>query len=99
MSKQENKPLLKVVKPINFMFHRAEVQLGDLVNQIPVAKELFKESVRLDLHPSGPIHWHYLGLLAILQNHLHLKCVFQWPVYQMTMMGSFTSSARSHSNV
>lgn len=61
MNNQENKPSLKVVKPINFMFHRAEVKLSDLANQVPVAKELFKESVRLDLHPSGPIHWHYFG--------------------------------------
>jgi len=60
MNNQENLPLLKVVKPINFLFHRAEVKLSDLMNQIPIAKELFKESVRLDLHPSGPIHWHYL---------------------------------------
>ncbi len=54
-------PTIKLVKPINFLFHRAEVKLSDLVNQIPIAKELFKESVRLDLHPSGPIHWHYFG--------------------------------------
>lgn len=61
MNNQERIPSLKTVKPINFLFHRAEVQLSDLVNQIPVAKELFKESVRLDLHPSGPVHWHYFG--------------------------------------
>jgi effector-binding domain-containing protein len=61
MDNQENIPSLKVVKPINFLFHRAEVKLSDLANQIAVAKELFKESVRLDLHPSGPIHWHYFG--------------------------------------
>ncbi len=52
-------PSIKLVKPINFLFHRAEVKLNDLVSQIPIAKELFKEAVRLDLHPSGPIHWHY----------------------------------------
>ncbi len=61
MNNQENTPSVKLVKPINFMFHRVEVKLSDLINQIPVAKELFKESVRLDLHPSGPIHWHYIG--------------------------------------
>ncbi len=54
-----NQPVIKQVKPINFLFHRAEVNISDLINQVPVAKELFKESVRLDLHPSGPIHWHY----------------------------------------
>ena len=61
MSIKENIPGLKVVKPINFMFHRTNIKLSDLVSQIPVAKELFKESVRLDLHPSGPVHWHYFG--------------------------------------
>ncbi len=61
MIQQEITPRVKEVKPINFLFHRAEVKLSDLANQIPVAKELFKESVRLDLHPSGPIHWHYFG--------------------------------------
>ena len=59
MNNQGNTPSLKIVKPINFLFHNVEVVLNDLVNQIPIAKELFKESVRLDLHPSGPIHWHY----------------------------------------
>ena len=54
-------PIIKDVKPINFLFHSKEVRLSDLVNQIPIAKELFKESVRLDLHPSGPVHWHYVG--------------------------------------
>ena len=52
---------LKEVKPINFLFHRAEVKVSDLINQIPMAKELIKECVRLNLHPTGPIHWHYIG--------------------------------------
>jgi effector-binding domain-containing protein len=46
------------------LFHRAQVKISDLINQIPIAKELFKESVRLDLHPSGPIHWHYFGFMG-----------------------------------
>jgi effector-binding domain-containing protein len=54
-------PRVKEVKPINFLFHRAEVKVNDLANQVPVAKELIKEAVRLDLHPTGPIHWHYIG--------------------------------------
>ncbi len=55
---------IKNIKPINFLFHRAEVKISDLSSQIPIAKELFKESVRLDLHPSGPIHWHYFGFMG-----------------------------------
>jgi effector-binding domain-containing protein len=64
MTQQVATPRIKEVKPINFLFHRAEVKISNLTNQIPVAKELFKESVRLDLHPSGPIHWHYFGFMG-----------------------------------
>jgi effector-binding domain-containing protein len=58
---ERQQPILKEIRPINFLFHRAEVKVSDLVHQIPVAKELFREAVRLDLHPTGPIHWHYIG--------------------------------------
>ena len=58
---QEVLPSIKVILPINFLFYRTEVKVSDLINQVPIAKELFKEAVRLDLHPSGPIHWHYFG--------------------------------------
>ena len=58
---QEVLPTIKVILPINFLFYRTEVKISDLINQVPMAKELFRESVRLDLHPSGPIHRHYFG--------------------------------------
>ncbi len=61
MNKFINLSRVKEIQPINFVFHRAEVKVNDLINQVPIAKELFKESVRLDLHPTGPIHWHYFG--------------------------------------
>lgn len=54
-------PTVKEVRPVSFLFHRADVTISDLINQVPVAKELIKEAVRLDLHPAGPIHWHYFG--------------------------------------
>jgi effector-binding domain-containing protein len=54
-------PRVKKIKPINFLFYRTDVRISDLVNQIPIAKELIKECARLDLHPAGPIHWHYFG--------------------------------------
>ena len=57
----ERKPQLKEVLPINFLYHRTEVKVSELIHQVSVAKELFKEAVRLDLHPSGPVHWHYVG--------------------------------------
>jgi effector-binding domain-containing protein len=61
---EEITPRMKVVKPINFLFHRAEVRISDLINQLPIAKELINECVRLNLHPTGPIHWHYFGFMG-----------------------------------
>lgn len=54
-------PQLKEVKPINFLFYRTETKGNELEKFIPIAKDLFKEAVRLDLHVSGPVHWHYFG--------------------------------------
>ena len=65
MNTNQHTPVEKEVKPINFLYHRAEVRINDLIHQIPVAKELFKEAVRLDLHPTGPIHWHYIGFTGV----------------------------------
>lgn len=50
---------IKEVKPVNFLFFRTETTIAQLSNFLPVAKELFKEAVRLDLWVTGPIHWHY----------------------------------------
>jgi effector-binding domain-containing protein len=52
---------IKEIKPINFLFYRAETKLNELAILVPQAKELFKEAVRLDLHVTGPVHWHYFG--------------------------------------
>lgn len=52
---------IKEVKPINFLFFRAETKLGAPGDFIPVAKELFKEAISQDLSVTGPIHWHYFG--------------------------------------
>ncbi len=57
----DNTPKLKEFQPINFLFHRAETKVTELANFLPVAKELFKEVVRLNLQVSGPVHWHYTG--------------------------------------
>jgi effector-binding domain-containing protein len=59
--KTDNTPKLRELAPINFLFHRAETRIAELVNFIPTAKDLFKEAVRLNLHVSGPVHWHYFG--------------------------------------
>lgn len=55
------KPTLKEIKPINFLYFRAETRVDQLLNFIPVAKDLYKEAVNLNLHVCGPIHWHYFG--------------------------------------
>ena len=65
MKNLQQTPVEKEIKPINFLYHRTEVKINDLIHQIPVAKELFKEAVRLDLHPTGPIHWHYIGFTGV----------------------------------
>lgn len=52
---------IKEVKPVNFLFFRTETKVAELGNFLPVAKELFKEAVRLDLWVTGPVHWHYYG--------------------------------------
>ena len=55
------KPTIKEIKPINFLYFRAETRVDQLLNFIPVAKDLYKEAVNLNLHVCGPIHWHYFG--------------------------------------
>ena len=52
---------IKEVKPVNFLFFRTETTVEVLGNFLPVAKELFKEAVQLDLWVTGPVHWHYYG--------------------------------------
>ncbi len=59
-----NQPILKTAKPINFLFHRAQVTIADLAHQVPVAKKLFAEAVTYDLHITGPVHWHYFGFMG-----------------------------------
>jgi effector-binding domain-containing protein len=54
-------PSLKEVKPANFLYFRAEARVDQLLNFIPVAKDLFREAANYDLHVTGPIHWHYFG--------------------------------------
>jgi len=57
----ESKPAVKEIKPINFLYFRTETTLQELVNFIPVAKDLVKEAASLNLHVTGACHWHYFG--------------------------------------
>lgn len=52
---------IKEIRPINFLYFRAETRVDELYKFIAVAKDLFREAVANDLHVCGPIHWHYFG--------------------------------------
>ena len=52
---------VKEVRPINFIYYRTETMVDNLINLIPVAKEIYREAVDHDLHITGPVHWHYIG--------------------------------------
>jgi effector-binding domain-containing protein len=54
-------PVVKQVKPINFLFFRTETTIGELAGFLSVANELFKEAFEKNLRVTGPVHWHYLG--------------------------------------
>ena len=64
MKTTDSQPIIKEVKPINFLYFRAETRVDQLLNFIPVAKDLFKEAVNYNLHVTGPVHWHYFGFSA-----------------------------------
>ncbi|HZY81383.1 MAG TPA: GyrI-like domain-containing protein [Cyclobacteriaceae bacterium] len=61
LTKTTEEPLLKEVKPINFLYFRTETYVHELLNFIPVARDLYREAVNHNLHVTGPIHWHYFG--------------------------------------
>lgn len=52
---------IKEVKPINFLFLRTDVKVGDLASLLPVAHELYAEACKHALRVTGPVHWHYFG--------------------------------------
>jgi len=75
------KPQIKEVKPINFLFFRAETKISELEQFFPIAKDLFKEAVRLDVHVTGPVHWHYFGFNGDEQKTFTLEIAL--PVAQV----------------
>jgi effector-binding domain-containing protein len=52
-------PLIKTVKPINFLLFRTETTVNELNQFFGVAPELFREAVANNLTITGPVHWHY----------------------------------------
>ena len=73
MNELQNTPRVKEIRPINFLFYRVEVKVKDLISQVPVANELFKEAVKLNLHPTGPIQWHYIGFTGVASKPFLLE--------------------------
>lgn len=69
----ESTPILKEVKPINFLFFRTETKVSGLADVVPVARELFKEAVQQDLQITGPIHWHYFGFSGEVDQRFALE--------------------------
>lgn len=58
-------PVLKEVKPINFLFFRTETTVAELAKFLPVGGELFKEAYENNLRVTGPVHWHYFGFTDV----------------------------------
>lgn len=52
-------PELKTIKPITFLFYRTETTMAELINQLTIGQQLYKEAVDQHLLIGGPIHWHY----------------------------------------
>jgi effector-binding domain-containing protein len=59
-----NDMLIKEVKPINFLFFRAETKVNELFQFLPVGQDLYEEATKNKLSITGPIHWHYFGFMG-----------------------------------
>ena len=64
METKQAEPVAKEVKPINFLFHRAETTIAQLADFLLVAKDLQREAVTHNLRIVGPVHWHYFGFMG-----------------------------------
>lgn len=64
---------VKEIKPINFLFFRTETTVNALSNLLPVAKDLYREAIKLDLWVSGPVHWHYFGFTGDFEKPFTLE--------------------------
>jgi effector-binding domain-containing protein len=73
MKTTETQPTVKEVKPANFLYFRTETRVDQLMNFIPVAKDLFREAINCNLHITGPIHWHYFGFNGDLSSVFTLE--------------------------
>ena len=68
-----NSPVVKEIRPINFLYFRTETYVDQLAKLFIVAKDLYKEAVKYDLHVTGPIHWHYFGFIGDVSKPFTLE--------------------------
>lgn len=66
-------PMLKRVKPINFLFFRTETTVEELKQFFEVAPELYKEAVTNNLTVTGPVHWHYIDFYGDIERPFTLE--------------------------
>ena len=66
-------PMLKRVKPINFLFFRTETTVEELKQFFEVAPELYKEAVANNLTVTGPVHWHYIDFYGDIERPFTLE--------------------------
>lgn len=64
MTLVESCPVLKEVKPVNFLYFRTEAYVHQLENFLPVARDLYKEAADHQLLVTGPVQWHYFGFVG-----------------------------------
>jgi effector-binding domain-containing protein len=64
---------IKEIKPINFLFFRAETKVNELEKFLPVAQELIAEAVKHSLFVTGPVHWHYFGFAGDVDQSFILE--------------------------
>jgi effector-binding domain-containing protein len=54
-------PEFKTINPTTFLFYRTETTVDQLIHQIQIGQQLFKEAVEKGLFICGPVHWHYFN--------------------------------------
>ena len=57
---------IKEIQPINFLFFRKQTTIPLLNDIIPVSQEVYREAVAQRLKITGPIHWHYMGIMDLV---------------------------------
>jgi effector-binding domain-containing protein len=66
-------PVLKKVKPTNFLLFRTETTVNELNQFMGVAPELFREAVANKLTITGPVHWHYFDFYGDFEKPFTLE--------------------------